>query len=177
MKKIRLNIALHRRINKAVFIPSILAAFIFTLLLFYFTYHLTSRYINDTRKMKNRLGSVKSELTKLEKEGETANIKIASEKSLWNPRIAYCNFLIEKKVYYLSERLNFLETVLPSEIQVASLQWKNAQNQMELQLIAPGFPQVLSTYKALAPYDLDLISDFEQDGRFHMNVRLKYVSK
>lgn len=178
MKPLRFNIATQRHLRRRVFLSTVLTVVLTTAGLIFGSFQLISKYLHHTTQMETKLKQQKETLDRLEKEGKEAERQIALKKTEWDPRIKYCNQLIDQKLFSFSQRMSFLETHVPAEITLENFVLKNSNSEIVLNLFSPGFTHTTDLYRVFSPFKLNLISENSSpDGLFLIGISIQYPEK
>ena len=100
---------------------------------------------------------------------------ISAQKGLWLNKIGFANQLISQKTFSYSDRLGFLEKILPEGAQIQGLTMTNDPvNRITLSITAPSFAQLMELYKRLSPFQLLITGESEKEGVFRANLQIVY---
>lgn len=178
MKPLRLNIATQRRLRRNVLFPVMLILLLATAGLIFGSFRLISRYFHHTTQMETKLKQQKETLERLEREGKEAERQINQKKTEWDPRIKYCNQLIEQKLFSFSQRLSFLEAHVPAEISLESIVVKNGSTDIAINALSPDFIHTTNFYRVLSPFKFNLISETPSEQGVSLIVfSIQYLEK
>ena len=100
---------------------------------------------------------------------------ISAQKGLWLRKFGFANQLISQKTFSYSDRLGFLEKILPEGTQIQSLTMTNdPTNRITLSITAPSFAQLMELYKRLSPFQSLITGESEKEGAFRANLQIVY---
>jgi hypothetical protein len=175
MKKIYFNLAEQRKIDRRALAIRIILVLAASLACNGLGYRVLSHHLKKmgNERTENRVAQQK--LFDLEWKTKGYRSVISVQKGLWSRKIGFANQLISQKTFSYSDRLGFLEKILPEGAQVQSLTiTSDSDNRIALSITAPSFVQLMELYKRLSPYHMFITGESEKEGAFRTNLQIVY---
>jgi hypothetical protein len=175
MRKIILNLSGQKKIDRralALRISLVLAA---SLACNGLSYRTLAHYLEkaENERAENRISRQK--LVDLEWKTSGYQAFISAQKRVWSRKIDFANRLINQKTFSYSDRLGFLEKILPEGTQIQSLTiTNNPADRIILSITAPSFARLMELYKKLSPFRLLILGESEKEGAFRANLQIVY---
>jgi hypothetical protein len=160
MKKIKYNIASHKRINRFLLILFLAGLFLISLLSIILG---MDRLFDETRQEgveRQELNLLKDKLTDVSRMSDEYREKIGKIKKKWNSRVRLSNRLIARKSFPMTDLFNMLEERIPDGVSLNSVIVKNdAKSGIQLDFVSDSFQNLMELYRQLAGFHLSIVKE------------------
>lgn len=175
MKKILFNLSEKKRIDRRALAIRITLVLAVSLACNGVGYRALSRHLKKAGNERAESRVAQQKLVDLAWKTRGYQTSISAQKGLWQRKIGFANQLISQKIFSYSDRLGFLEKILPEGTQIQSLAMTgDSANRITLSITAPSFTQLMELYKKFSPFQLLITGESEKDGSFRANLQIAY---
>ena len=176
MRKIVFNLSEQKKIDRRALSFRISLVLAVALTCDGFGYLMLSRHIRKSEIEKAEIRVSQQRLLDLAKKAEGYRRYITGKKGRWSRKIVFANQLVSQKTFSYTDRLGFLEKILPEGVQVQSLALTNeTADRITFTIAAPSFGQLMESYRKLSPYQLSVTGENEKEGTFRANLHIVYA--
>ena len=175
MRKIIFNLSEQRKIDRRALSLRVFLCLAAALTIDGFSYRMLSRHIRKSEIEKAETRVAQQRLIDLSRKAEGYRRYVGGQKGRSSRKIVFANQLISQKTFSYTDRLGFLEKILPEGIQVQSLALTNeTADRITFTITAPSFGQLMESYRRLSPFQLSVTGENEKEGTFRANLQIVY---
>lgn len=180
MKKIKYNIAKHRRIDIGQFFLYCFVVFVISVLFLFIGIKNLSSKDKKLREAKEQQELYRTKLDAIAKNTREYNREINITSRKWRNKVQFSNSLISAKTYDIMGKLSVLEKLLPVGVYIQGVSLKvDASSNIDITVVADSYPNLFRVYKNFSKYDPSIVSESESDGIFtsHIKINLELKKK
>jgi hypothetical protein len=174
MRKINYNLAGARKIDARAFALTVAVLFLAMVLFNAVTIFNLARQQRQSREEKKETRFIAQKLAGLNQQAVQQQEEIAVWKKTWNQKLAFANYLIERKCFSFIARLNFLEKICSPGMLIRQLSIVNEPaGRMQMNINALAQNQLLGLYKKLLPYELVIANENQTAENYQANLSFR----
>jgi hypothetical protein len=171
MRKIHYNLAGNRKINTRAFALAMAVIFLAVVIFSAVTIFNLARLQRQSRDEKKEIRFASLKLEGLQQKALQQQNEIDVWKKTLEQKLAFANFLIERKRFSFIARLNFLEKICSPGMRVRQLSIVNEPaGRMQIDINALAQNQLLGLYKTLLPYELVIANENQTAENYQANL-------
>lgn len=173
MRRLPYNIAENRKLQPWIFFSTIAGFFILASFAWIFageTLYNNQKKI-DSLKISNQ--KIIEKIYNWKEKNQKILEQINRQKRQWDSIHLTFNIYIEKKAFSFTEKLDFLETILPNNLQLDKISLNNNESIINFSLFVPNFSELLNLYRRFRFYKHEFLES-EKSGIYYVNFQLVF---